>query len=207
LRKFYDFGVTRGWTSTNPAQEVALLSETVSLRSRSLTAVDIARLLAAVKKDGGRWAARDWAVIQILVGTGLKIGELTQLQIADIHLEGDQPHLDVRDTSGDYDRTLPLDADLRDALQHYLSNRRAVPDTDYLFLNRDGNPLSTRSVQRMLHRHAEEAGLEGLTSQSLRYMYARKAYERCNDIEVVARLLGHQHLATTIRYLRPGSKK
>jgi site-specific recombinase XerD len=60
-------------------------------------------------------------------------------------------------------------------------------------------------VQRLLHHYAEEAGLDGLTTQALRYAYARRVYENCNDLHTVARLLGHRHIATTIRYLRPGS--
>jgi len=74
---------------------------------------------------------------------------------------------------------------------------------DHFCLNRDGNPLSTRSVQRLLHRYAEAAGLDGLTTQALRYVYARKVYENTGDLRVVAQHLGHRHLATTIRYLRP----
>jgi integrase/recombinase XerC len=72
-----------------------------------------------------------------------------------------------------------------------------------LFVNRDGNPLSTRSVQRLLHRYAQKAGLSSLTTQALRYYYARSIYEQSGDLQTVAAMLGHRHLATTVRYLRP----
>ena len=205
LRKFYDWTVAQGWTLANPAEEVSLLSEAVSKRTRSLTSEDVDRLLGAVRQSRHRWAVRDWAVIQALLGAGLKLGELTELRVSDIHLDGGHPYLILGDASSNPGRTVPLDAETRDALRSYLEVRQVAQGVDLLFVNRDGNPLSTRSVQRLLHYYARVAGLEGLTSQALRYVYARRIYESCGDLKTVARRLGHRHLATTIRYLRPSS--
>lgn len=205
LRKFYDFTIQKGWTLANPAEGVSLLDEVASQRSRHLTTADVTRLLAAVRQGGSRWVDRDWAIVQTLLGAGLKLGELTQLQVTDVHLEAQPPYLEVCSTSSEPTRTIPLNGDVSDALRTYLSSRRAAPEVDVLFLNRDGNPLSTRSVQRLLHRYAREAGLDGLTTQALRYVYATKVYESSGDLRTVADLLGHRHLATTVRYLRPGT--
>lgn len=205
LRKFYGFAVVEGWTSTNPADGVPLLSEFASKRSRFLTSEDVSRLLVTVRTGRSRWADRDWAVIQVFLGAGLKLSELTRLRLSDLHLDGDQPYLDVRGASDEPMRTVPLDDVPFEALQTYLDGRRAAPGVDHAFTNRDGNPLSTRSVQRLLHHYAEAADVEGLTTQALRYEYAKRVYEDCDDLETVARVLGHRHLATTIRYLRPGS--
>jgi site-specific recombinase XerD len=205
LRKFYGFAIMQGWTPTNPADGVSLLSEIASDRSRFLTSADISRLLASVRCSRSRWADRDWAVIQVFLGAGLKLSELNRLRLGDLQLDGDQPYLDVRGASGERNRTVPLEAEPCEALRTYLEARRAAPGVDYAFVNRDGNPLSTRSVQRLLHYYAAAADLPGLTTQALRYEYAKKVYEDCDDLEAVARLLGHRHLATTIRYLRPGS--
>jgi site-specific recombinase XerD len=205
LRKFYDFALEQGWTLTNPAEDVSLLSEIASQRSRSLTSADVERLLYAVQCSPRRWAERDWAIIQILLGAGLKLSELTWLRLADVSLTADQPSLSVRGTADDPGRTIFLDDAVGDALRQYLPTRKAMPGVEHLFVNRDGKPLSTRSIQRLLHHYAQAAGLEGLTTQALRYVYARRVYETSGDLEMVARLLGHRHLATTIRYLRPGS--
>ena len=83
--------------------------------------------------------------------------------------------------------------------------RKAAQGVDYFCVNRDGNALSTRSVQRLLRHYAHAAELDGLTTQSLRFVYATRIYESSGDLKLVARYLGHRHLATTIRYLRPGS--
>lgn len=205
LRKFYDLSVERGWVDTNPAQDVSLLREKVSGRSRSLAPDDVAALLAAVRDSRSRWAQRDWAIIQVLVGAGLKLGELAALRLEDVHLDARPPSLYVCVENGEPSRCIPLDPEPCEALRSYLATRRAADGVVNLFVNRDGNPLSTRSVQRLLQRYAKEAGLESLTTQALRYIYARRLFEQCQDSETVAELLGHRHLATTIRYLRPHS--
>jgi len=203
LRKFYSLAIEQGWAVTNPAESVPLLEECVSERSRSLTSEDVAQLLAAARRGRSRQAARDLTIIQLLLGAGLKLSELTELRMADVHLDASQPYLEVRDISDDSSRTVFLEDSVCDALRSYLPTRQAAPGVDHFCLNRDGNPLSTRSVQRLLHRYAEAAGLDGLTTQALRYVYARKVYENTGDLRVVAQHLGHRHLATTIRYLRP----
>jgi len=205
LRKFYGLAVAQGWTQGNPAEQASLLDERVSERSRSLTQDDVSRLLRAVKQSRSRQAARDLAVIQLLLGAGLKLGELTELRLEDVHLEGEQPTLDVRDVSGSLSRKVDLENDVHDALRSYLSVREAADGVDYFCVNRDGNALSTRSVQRLLRHYARAAELDGLTTQSLRYVYATRVYESSGDLRMVADNLGHRHLATTIRYLRPGS--
>jgi integrase/recombinase XerC len=203
LRKFYSFALAQGWVLSNPAEDVPLLSETASQRSRHLTEDDVSCLLAAVRKGHRRWAHRDWAIMQVLVGAGVKLSELTELQLNDVHLDGTQPSLHICGNSNGLERTVPLKDEVCEALRTYLASRRAAPEVKALFINRDGNPLSTRSVQRLLRHYARAAELDGLTTQALRYVYARRLYEGCGDLETVTRLLGHRHMATTVRYLRP----
>jgi site-specific recombinase XerD len=202
LRKFYDFAIEQGWSHSNPASNVQLLSEVVSERSRGLTPDDVDRLLETVRHSRSRRADRDWAIIQVLLRAGLKLGELTQLRLADVVLDADSPYLHVYGNSGDQGRIVPLEDKVSAALSTYLPKRQASPGVDRFFVNRDGNPLSTRTVQRLLHQYARAADLDNLTTQALRYVYAKRAYEKCGDLKTVASLLGHRHLATTIRYLR-----
>lgn len=202
LRKFYTLALDQGWAESNPAEGVSLLGESASERSRSLTPGDVDRLLAAVERSRSHRAVRDRAVVQLLLKAGLKLGELTELRLDDLSLEGDQPYLRVRGLNGE-SRMVPLDQEAYAAVVEYLEIREAAPGVKSLCVNRDGNPLSTRSVQRLLHHYAREAGLDGLTTQALRYVYAREVYELSGDLRTVARHLGHRHLATTIRYLRP----
>jgi site-specific recombinase XerD len=207
LRKFYGWAVAEGWILANPAEDVPLLRETVSERSRSLTAEEIDRLLEAVRSSQRRWAIRDWAVIQVLLGAGLKLGELTRLRLEDVRLDQEEPHLVAGGVSRNPGRVIPLDSGVCDALRTYLDSRQAARGVDHFFVNRDGNPLSTRSIQRLLYHYARAAGLDGLTTQALRYVYATRIHESSGDLETVARRLGHRHMATTLRYLRSSSEQ
>jgi integrase/recombinase XerD len=207
LRKFYGLATAKGWMEDNPAEQVSLLQEDVSERSRSLTPEDVSRLLAAVRQSSSRRASRDWVVIQLLLKAGLKLGELTELLLTDIHLDANPPYLIVQGKDEHPARRVPLEADTCRALADYLAKRRAAPGVRHVCVNRDGRPLSTRSIQRLLRRYAKAAGLDGLTTQALRYIYARKVYDKSGDVKIVARRLGHRHLATTIRYLRINSEE
>ncbi len=206
LRKFYDLAVQQGWIDANPADPVPLLSDVSSQRNQNRNTTKVERLLAAVQCHEQEWPPRDRAVVQAMIGAGLKLGELIQLREADVHLDGDQPHL-VAGSNSDRQsgRTVPLADAVRDAMQAYLPTRKAAPGVDRFFVNQDGRPLSTRTIQRLLHTCARAAGLDSLTAQDLRYVYAKTAYDQCGDVKEIARLLGHRHLATTIRYLRPNS--
>jgi len=204
LRKFYSFALSEGWALSNPAEGVSLLSENASQRSRHLSPADVSRLLDAIQRGRPRWVDRDLAIVQVFLGAGLKLGELTELRLSDVHLDDHQPFLDVRSGPDAPTRIVPLEDEARQALDKYLLVREAAQGVEHVFVNRDGNPLSTRSVQRLLRHYAREAKLNGLTTQALRYVYARKVYESSGDLDRVTQLLGHRHTATTIRYLRPG---
>jgi len=204
LRKFYDLAVQQGWIAANPADPVPLLSDVSPQRNQNRSATDVERLLTAVQRHEQEWPPRDRAVVQAMIGAGLKLGELIRLKKADVRLDSDQPHLVVcSNQHGQPERIVPLQGAVCDAMRAYLPTRKAAPGVDRFFVNQDGRPLSTRTIQRLLRTCAGAAGLGGLTAQDLRYIYARTAFDQCGDVKEIARLLGHRHLATTIRYLRP----
>lgn len=206
LRKFFDFAVAQGWTDANPAEEVPLLVEVSAQRLQHRTGSGVEHVLAVMRGYGREWPPRERAVIAAMLGAGLKLGELIHLRTADVHLDARPPYLSIGGLYGDgVGRSVPLDAESYEALCAYASQRQAAGDVDRFFVNQDGRPLSTRSVQRLLHDCAVATGLDSLTAQDLRYIYARMALQRYGDLKEVARLLGHRHLATTIRYLRPES--
>jgi integrase/recombinase XerC len=203
MRKFYDLAIEQGWTQDNPASQVQLLGEVASERTHFLTADDLRQLLDAVRQAQPRRAQRDWAIILVLLQSGLKLKELTELCLPHLYLDSEPPCIAVPAGSGEPGRLVPLQADVFEGLCAYLPHRRAAPGVDRVFVNRDGNPMSTRSVQRLLRYYARAAGLDKLTTQALRYVYAKETFERSGDLKAVGQLLGHRHLATTIRYLRP----
>jgi site-specific recombinase XerD len=207
LRKFFDFAVAQGWAGANPADDVPLLVDVSPQRPQHRTGSDVERVLTVMRGCSQGWSPRDRAIIEAMLGAGLKLGELIELRETDVHLWARPPYLSIGGLNGDGPgRIVPLDAEAHQALLAYLPLRQPAGDVDRFFVNQDGRPLSTRSVQRLLHDCAVATGLDSLTAQDLRYIYARTVLQRHGDVKEVARLLGHRHLATTIRYLRPDSE-
>ena len=206
LRKFYDFAIAQGWAAANPADDVPLLGDVSPQRPQCRNSSDVERVLAVMHGCGCDWPPRDRAIIQSMLGAGLKLGELIQLRTADVHLDAQPPYLSIGGQNGNGEgRVIPLDLEVHEALLAYRPVRQVPRDVDCFFVSQDGRPLSTRSIQRLLHTCAQASGLDGLTAQDLRYIYARSAMNKYGDVKQVARLLGHRHLATTVRYLRPDS--
>ncbi|HEM61548.1 MAG TPA: hypothetical protein ENO24_04605 [Chloroflexi bacterium] len=75
---------------------------------------------------------------------------------------------------------------------------------DHLFLSIKGEPLSARSVQRLVSSYAEAAGLKDVSTYSLRQTCGQRLLSDTGDLSLVARLMGHKRLESAIRYILPG---
>jgi integrase/recombinase XerD len=212
LRKFYDFVEQAGLSSTNPARAVERLDEPGMASPRILTDKEVEQLLAAVAQDGSSLACRDKAILLLLVETGLKVGELVGLRLGDLFFEGGghSPEfcgtIVVGQNAAD-SRELRLRASVCEALQACIRMRDGAfaHDTDeagrHLFANRRGQPLSVRSVQRLVSHYAQRAGLEGVSTRTLRHTFARRVLEMNLDPVQVAQMLGLRDVAGVRRYL------
>ena len=196
VRKFCSFAVKVGLMEDNPAAEVRL-REVRPTAPRSLGPDEVERLLEAVRGKRPNLVKRDYAIIRLLLATGIKVGELVDLRLSDIRLGEDGGELTV----GSDRRCIPLDAATCAALRDYLRVRPASPGDGNLFLSQEGRPISRRTVQRLVSAYAAEAGLKGVSPRVLRHTCAKSMLEETGDLATVARLLGHRSLETTARYL------
>jgi len=196
VRKFCSFAVKVGLMEDNPAAEVRL-REVRPTAPRSLGPDEVERLLEAVRGKRPSLVKRDYAIIRLLLATGIKVGELVDLRLSDIRLGEDGGELTV----GSDRRCIPLDAATCAALRDYLRVRPASPGDGNLFLSQEGRPISRRTVQRLVSAYAAEAGLKGVSPRVLRHTCAKSMLEETGDLATVARLLGHRSLETTARYL------
>jgi site-specific recombinase XerD len=211
LRKFYDFAKQAGLSSTNPARAVERLDEPKVASPRILTDDEMSRLLAAVQESDHALACRDGAILLLLVETGLKVGELVELRIEDLQLE-EGGALEFCGTlvvaqDGSAERCLSLRTKVCEALQTCIRMQasgfgRSTGELDgHLFVNRQGKPLSVRSVQRLVSHYARQAGLEDVSTRTLRHTFARRVLEMNLDPVDVARMLGLRDVAGVRRYL------
>jgi integrase/recombinase XerC len=165
-----------------------------------LTEADLARLLEAPPADHPM-GLRDRAILETLYSAGLRVSELTGLDLDDLDL--DSGLATVRG-KGKRERLALLGPYALEALKRWLACRDqgAGPRTGpAVFLNKNGTRLTSRSVGRLLEKYLALAGLDPRTSpHTLRHSFATHLLDRGADIRGVQELLGHRSLGTTQIY-------
>jgi site-specific recombinase XerD len=204
VRKFYSFAMETGLTGNNPASRVQLIPIPEPNPPRALAPEEVASLLAAVRGGRPSLVKRDYAIIQLLLQTGIKLGELTRLHLADVQLQGNgEGTLLVGEDNSNRRRQVPLNPQACAALRDYLRVRPPSTSTENLFLSQDGNCISKRTVQRLIRVYTQAAGLEDVSAHALRHTFAVSTLADTGDISLVSRLLGHRCTETAAKYLIP----
>jgi integrase/recombinase XerD len=202
IRKFYRYGLQVGLVQEDPSLGVKLLPQPKSQARKGLSEPEIERLLDAVRQGPPRLATRDNAIVQLLLHTGIRVGELTGVRVSQVSLSEEQGVLTIRGELAGRGREIPLNASVRQAIVAYL-DERATSEDDHLFLSRKGSPLSTRSVQRLINSYAQAAGLEGVSTYTLRQTCGERMLRDTRDLSLVAQVMGHKRLETAVKYILP----
>jgi len=200
VRSFHRFLVRDGVTQADPAAGVALPKLPRKL-PHPISLDQVERVIAATEGPTPE-KLRDRAIIELLYGAGLRVSELTGLDVDDLDLEAGSVRVFGK---GSKEREVPVGGMAGAACQAYLVRSRpemARPASRAaLFLNQRGGRLSRQSCGRLLARYARMAGLErGLTPHTLRHSFATHMLEGGADVRVVQELLGHASVATTQIY-------
>jgi integrase/recombinase XerC len=158
----------------------------------------MARLLEAPPADTPL-GLRDRAILETLYSAGLRVSELTGLDLGDVDL--DSGLATVRG-KGKRERLALLGPQALAALGRWLAAREALARAKAaVFVNKNGTRLSSRSVGRLLQKYLALAGIDPRTSpHTLRHSFATHLLDRGADIRSVQELLGHRSLATTQIY-------
>ena len=169
-------------------------------RPQSATTTPVARVRKARLQP-----ARDRALLEMLYGCGLRVGELVGLNVADLDLRDGLVRVRGK---GKKERLAPLGSKAVAALEQYLAARASsVPaagsgdSQPALFLNQTGGRLTARSVARMVKRYALLLGGDtGLHPHSFRHAFATHLLSDGADLRAIQELLGHARLSTTQKY-------
>jgi site-specific recombinase XerD len=154
----------------------------------------VAQLFAAIDDD------RDRAIFGLMVGAGLRVGEVVSLRLQDLEAPSSANEMACLRVQGKgrKERMVWLTSPLYATVQVWLQ-KRPSSSSEHLFLNQHGRPLSEAGVQYRLHEHAERAGLQ-VTCHQLRHTFARRLAEQDMPIESLSKLLGHAQVQTTQIY-------
>lgn len=171
------------------------------LAPRALSAEEQRRFLRAVERCP---SARNRAIAYLLYYCGLRVAECVGLDAADVLLTDRRGRLIVRHGKGGRQREVPLHPVARRSLSAWLQERQANfgESLDPLFVNTRGQRLTTRSVDLLMDRLGEEAGVE-VSAHVLRHTFATNLIRKGHDLVLVAELAGHARLDTVRRYSLP----
>jgi site-specific recombinase XerD len=167
----------------------------------------IGRLLAGL--DGSRWLdKRNVAAVSLMVRAGLRVSEVVALQVDDLDMSDRRGQVMVRQGKGLKERTVPLSQMARTELKAYLELRPLFAGR-WVFVSQAGKPLAGRDLQRLLHDAGLKVGIKDqLTPHILRHTFATRALRQGQvDLATLSKLLGHESLATTARYLHPDKEQ
>jgi integrase/recombinase XerC len=199
VRAFFAWAAEAGVVDDNPARSIRMHRLPRKL-PMFLTAAEKKRLLKELKGRTDFSALRDRAMIEVLLGTGIRLGELAALDMDDIDL--DAKHLRVR-AKGNVPQVKFIKTELRTLLRRYLAERRrhGRPEMEALFLSNRDDRLCQRQIANRLAHWLRKAGIEKeLTPHGLRHTFATHLYGATNDLLVVQRALGHRDVSTTQIY-------
>jgi len=147
-------------------------------------------------------AAPGWPrlAVQILLGTGMRVGELAELTLEDYESDGDVGFLKVRKGKGAKFRRVPLSSRLRREIDRYLNRFRQDVETNRLLMKGNGQPVRMMTVEYLLMRIQERVGFK-VHAHKFRHTFATEYLRNGGDIERLRRILGHSSYVMVMRYL------
>ncbi|MEM1174046.1 MAG: tyrosine recombinase XerC [Pseudomonadota bacterium] len=197
VRSFFRYLLREKQVDGNPASSVSAPKGPKRLPG-NLDADRMARLLDI--PGDGPLVDRDRAMLELLYSSGLRLAELTDLNIHDLDLSD----ATVRVTGkGNKDRIVPVGRAALQAVRHWLKSRAALADVDELamFVSKRGNRISKRNVQARVEHWAKVQGIDSRVYPHLfRHSFASHVLESSQDLRGVQELLGHANISTTQVY-------
>lgn len=196
ISAFYNWLVNSDYIDKNPCKKIKPIKHEKNTR-HPLTAVQMEKLRNSCTN------LRDKAIIEFLYATACRVGELVIIKKSDVDFDRKEVHLFGK---GKKHRLSYLNARAVVALQAYLTSRE--DDSDYLFvgLRRPHEQLSTRSVELLLKKYGQKAGIDAkCTPHVIRHTTATDAINKGMPVEQLQKLLGHEQIETSLHYAKVSS--
>jgi len=196
LRAFFRFLVREGLLAGNPAE--GLSTPKLNRYLPKTLSVDEAAALLERGYDQSLLAVRDRAILELFYSSGLRVSELTGLDVGSVNLRDKLVRVLGK---GRKERILPIGRKAHQALLAYLERRGTPADSEPLFLNARGGRLTPRSVQRNLKTRLVKSGVvKDISPHALRHSFATHLLDGGADLRAIQELLGHASLSTTQKY-------
>lgn len=197
LRQFYKYLEKNNIIPNNPIKELESPKQKKSL-PKYLTLEQSIELLNSVE---GPYKERDYCILTLFLNCGLRLSELCGLNYSDIRTDNTMRVLG----KGNKERVVYLNSACVNALKSYMAVRPVdgLKDKKALFISRNHNRMSPKTVQALVYKYLEKIGLssQGYSCHKLRHTAATLMYQTGDvDIRVLKEILGHENLGTTEIY-------
>ncbi len=198
-KTFFKYLKIEGHVETDPATELSH-PKVDPKAPRILSKVEYRALRDACKND-----IRTLAIVELLLQTGIRIGELAKLKVSDIS-NGDSGKLKVPSLGTHQEREVPLNQAAQKALRDYIHIRGEVKN-DHLFVTKTGNPLLVRNIRATIDRFFRLAGIEGAKVNDLRHTFVAHHLREGANLVLISKIAGHKRISTTEKYLEYVERK
>lgn len=200
MRSFYVHQRREGAIDHDPTADVKAPAQTKKLPS-VLSRAEVSHLIAQAHGQDAI-ALRDRALLELMYASGLRVSEVTGLEVSDIDF--DEAIVRTRG-KGSKERIVPVGRAALLAIRIYLRAGRRQLTKDrpqrYLFVNFRGGQLTRQGLYKIVRKHAERAGLgEHMSPHTLRHTFATHLLSGGCDLRSVQEMLGHADVATTQTY-------
>lgn len=191
IKTFFRFLKASGALPVDPAIEIEHPKYEVK-PPRILSKIEYRALRDACRTD-----VRIYAIVELFLQTGIRIGELANLTLSDVKAA----QLHIAPEEGHAERTVPLNKAATEALNRYLGVRNLAAASKALFITKTGRPLLIRNIRTAIDRYFRIAGIEGAKVNDLRHTFIAHHLMAGTPITTLSKLVGHKRLSTTERYL------
>ena len=202
LRAFFNWLLVEGLAQNSPAKDLKPPKVTRKVVS-TLSDEEIGAILNTFSISPSD--ARNRTLFMLLIDTGLRIGELVNLKMDDVHM--DEGYLKVMG-KGKKERIVPIGNNAQRALQRYLFRFRPKPDnpvTNNVFLSTSNKPLTENSMKLMFARLSQRSGVCRLHAHLCRHTFATRFLINGGDVFSLQQILGHSTLTMVSHYVNLAS--
>lgn len=197
LRSFFNFCIRRGWRQNNPADGIQAPK---SARNLPKT-LDVDQAAQFVEVSGDNFlACRDRALLELMYSSGLRLAEVTSLNLGDIDLSAGMVNVIGK---GNKARTLPVGSKAIAALHLWFPLRALhCPREEHaIFITQRGTRITHRAVQKRLQQLSISQSMDNpVHPHMLRHSFASHMLESSSDLRLVQEMLGHSNISTTQIY-------
>ena len=200
MKAFFHYELSCGRIRRDPAELIK--APRVEKKLPTILTVEEVNCLLAQPGGEAPKEIRDKAMLELLYATGIRVSELIHLKLEDVNLN--VGFITCRD--GVKERTVPFGKVARQSLMDYMERSRKVllkgNESEWLFTNCSGKPMSRQGFWKIIKYYGEKAGIQAdITPHTLRHSFAAHLLKSGADVHAVQAMLGHSDMATTQAYM------